>query len=466
MELKESYILPKRNKVKKLYQYIDLKRLSIFLIFVPYLIFNFPRIFNSPFYENYKFLNSILILVVLDILFKKISMKLNAKISWVLSISVLFLLVLFLYGNYFVLTIQNFISAFFNHFIRGRQIVVTYIALSSMFFFSKPNSFKFLNAFLLILTSVLFINSFSSNTVNERTFKNNFLKLTKSKNDSIKPTILIITDEYSSPDEIFKYQKDSSVYNFSNNLILHNWNVKNSSYSYETSTIHSLSSMFNFNLSNDTTYMYEQIDVLGPRRLIKSTLYDSLIKKNIFIKNLGIFDFGKSQFYKRMYFYPLNFFEDLFCCTTYYTIKNNTNSFETNGFKGNYYPFEPYNKSILMELNNIKKNDTLKNKTFIYSHLLMPHGPYQFLPEFSFKKLNTKNYIAYWRFTNSKLEIILNNLIQENKYRIILTGDHGFRGDNRINPHNTFTAFYGFDEELVDNIKSVQDLGSLIIAYF
>ena len=55
--------------------------------------------------------------------------------------------------------------------------------------------------------------------------------------------------------------------------------------------------------------------------------------------------------------------------------------------------------------------------------------------------------------------------MKENKYRIILTGDHGYRGDDRINPQNTFTALYGFDKADVDKIKSVQDLGSLINHY-
>ena len=75
-------------------------------------------------------------------------------------------------------------------------------------------------------------------------------------------------------------------------------------------------------------------------------------------------------------------------------------------------------------------------------------------------------YYNYWNFSNQLLEPLLNSLTKENKYKIILTGDHGFRGDKRINPHYTFTAFYGFDESSIDSIKSVQDLGSLINSGF
>jgi len=34
-----------------------------------------------------------------------------------------------------------------------------------------------------------------------------------------------------------------------------------------------------------------------------------------------------------------------------------------------------------------------------------------------------------------------------------------------MNPHNTFTAFYGFNQKDIDKIQSVQDLGSLINGY-
>ena len=86
--------------------------------------------------------------------------------------------------------------------------------------------------------------------------------------------------------------------------------------------------------------------------------------------------------------------------------------------------------------------------------------------EFKYKNQSTDNYLNYWNFTNIKLLSLLKNLTRENKYRIILTGDHGYRGDKKIDPHNTFTAFYGFEKADIEQIKSVQDLGSLINHYF
>ena len=96
----------------------------------------------------------------------------------------------------------------------------------------------------------------------------------------------------------------------------------------------------------------------------------------------------------------------------------------------------------------------------------MPHSPYTYGIEFKTRELNTANYLAYWNFTNQKLDSLLTMLTKENKYRIILTGDHGYRGDKKINPHNTFGAFYGFDKKSAEAISSVQDLGSLINSYY
>ena len=97
----------------------------------------------------------------------------------------------------------------------------------------------------------------------------------------------------------------------------------------------------------------------------------------------------------------------------------------------------------------------------------MPHSPMQYNPNFPIRtENNIVNYKAYWDFTNQKLNTLLTDLIRRNEYRIILTGDHGYRSDKRINPHYTFSAFYGFNQESINKINSVQDLGSLINGCF
>ena len=78
--------------------------------------------------------------------------------------------------------------------------------------------------------------------------------------------------------------------------------------------------------------------------------------------------------------------------------------------------------------------------------------------------MQQNDYLQYWNFTNKKLTEMLSKL-DKNKYRIILTGDHGLRG-MPTNPHSTFTAFYGFDSTALKSIHSVQDIGNLINGSF
>ena len=98
----------------------------------------------------------------------------------------------------------------------------------------------------------------------------------------------------------------------------------------------------------------------------------------------------------------------------------------------------------------------------------MPHDPYEYFNEFNTNsKINPNKYIDYWKFTNAKLLVLLKELTKDNKYKIIITGDHGY-GDigGGIKAENTFGAFYGFNEYEINKIKSVQDLGNLINASF
>jgi hypothetical protein len=129
----------------------------------------------------------------------------------------------------------------------------------------------------MCFVSLIFsLSNFTNNQ--KRGIKSNFISF-ENKNDKPKPIILIITDEYSSPDEIFKVDKDTSVYQFSKSLTQKGWITKNSMYSHETSTIHSLSSLFNFNLSKSNKYKDEGIVKIGAYKLANASLADSLNKK-------------------------------------------------------------------------------------------------------------------------------------------------------------------------------------------
>jgi hypothetical protein len=111
-------------------------------------------------------------------------------------------------------------------------------------------------------------------------------------------------------------------------------------------------------------------------------------------------------------------------------------------------------------------------KTFFYLHLLMPHPPLYYIGSKSYQpspyQNKVSNYLDFWQFTNEQVytHLIL-PLIQSQKFKIILTGDHGYRFyPDQINPYLTMTAYYGFPKEQTEQIKSVQDLGSLIYASY
>jgi hypothetical protein len=328
---------------------------------------------------------------------------------------------------------------------------------------NKIFSYKYLNVFLLIFSAATLISSIKSSApISTIAFKSNYIHIPQNKS-ATKPVILIISDEYNSPDGLFKVNKDSNVYQFSKELINNGWIVKNSFYTYEISTIHSLSSLFNFNLSTSQNYGQQEMVDIGVSKLLHASIADSFKRKGVSVVNFGIFDIGE---YKalgaNLYMYPKTFFEELMINTVFYAIKNNTGNFNKNGLTKKFYPIELHNKYILNYMpDSLNKN---KNKRmFIYAHLFMPHGPMQFNPEFTLRKeFNLNNYTDYWNFTNTKLSRLLKSLIRENKYKIILSGDHGYRDDKRVNPNYTFTAFYGFEETAIESVKSVQDLGSLI----
>lgn len=451
--------------MKEIIKKIELKQVSLFLIALPYLAFNFENIIHSPFYSLYKTILIFLFILLIDVLINLGLLKLNEKSKMSISLFILFMSILFFYGPYISNFIQKEFKENFNILIRGRAIIKFSIILFILLFLILKKRiiyFKNFNVFLIIYSVInFFVTIINTKEKIKEEYKSSFISI-PIKNYVFKPILLIISDEYTSPDDLNRIFKDTSTYQFSNELASKGWIVKNSIYSYEISTIHSLSSLFNFNLSKNKEYKKEGIEIIGANQLLHANIADSLKKKEVEIINFGIFHIGKSSYLNRIYFYPNSFIEDILKQTIYYTIKNNTGNLNKNGFDNSYYPMETHNKYIFKHL--VDTLNTLTNhKTFTYIHFFMPHSPMQYLPDFPIRTQNNiVNYKAYWDFTNKKLNTLLTDLIRENKYRIILTGDHGYRNDKRINPHYTFSAFYGFNQEAIDEIQSVQDLGSLI----
>jgi hypothetical protein len=267
--------------MKILREFFELKKVSVFLMALPYLALNYNDILNSPFFSLKKISLLFITLLIISFFIKLITSKIGRKYT-ITSLMIYFLSFIFFYGIYLINYIQKYFFKYFHFIVYGRVviIIIAILFLLTLFFFRKRIiNFIYLNVFLVIMCFVSLIFSLSNFTNNQkRGIKSNFISF-ENKNDKPKPIILIITDEYSSPDEIFKVDKDTSVYQFSKSLTQKGWITKNSMYSHETSTIHSLSSLFNFNLSKSNKYKDEGIVKIGAYKLANASLADSLNKK-------------------------------------------------------------------------------------------------------------------------------------------------------------------------------------------
>ena len=437
----------------KLKEFFSLKRPLFLFLMLPYLVLFYLRIINygdTTLALKIKIL--LLIIILSDYFFDKFfKYLLKYKFFFAILYSIL---ILFFYWSY-ILQLFFFINEqSYKIHLRARYILPEILVLLVFIIYKFNKSIFYVkNVFFITLSIILILNYIQLQNDNN---KNHPLKLQIKPN---KPVVLIILDEYSSNNELYKQIKDSSLFNFKNYLVGNNWIIKDDIYSYDTLTINSLASMFNFNyqLTDKQVSIYQSKEYLK-----ESSLYDSLQNKSVIFYNYGIFDIGNSRAKSKIYYYEneiknINLILEFFSITLLNpllhqkTITNNKQII--------------HNRDII-EI-DVNKLNSVQKKSFIYLHLLMPHAPYEFYGKFNYNLDKSSNdeftkYYNYWKFTNKIIEPFLTMLIKENKFKIILTGDHGLRGYSKIKPNKTFTAYYGFEQSTVDSIKSVQDLGSLI----
>ena len=399
------------------------------------------------------------------------------KYDKLLSVLFICFTILFFYGNNIVIPIYQFVTKSLHFYIKEKVlflIIAIVIVFIFHYLFAKKNLWKVLNVFLGIY---FLVNVFSTRNLNIAIIppidkiQNGYKPISESLGSNInevqKPIILIVLDEYSSPDEIYKIVKDSSVYNFSNSLKSKGWEVRNSSYTYESSTIHSISSLFNFNLSKDSLYDKQNTETIVSKKMLKATLLDSLSGKGVAFNNYGIFHIGNTKPLTQLYLYPSSFTEHFLIRTTYAEEKNKSGNFKFKNLVKSYGNIFEHNAYILNNLSAIL-NEQKNKKSFNYVHLFIPHAPFYYGEEFPVKHvINFENYFSFWKFTNTKMEAILDSINKQGDCRIILTGDHGYRrNEHKENYHYSFTAFKGFDSTSLKQIESIQDIGLLINAGF
>ncbi|HEY4150542.1 MAG TPA: sulfatase-like hydrolase/transferase [Chitinophagaceae bacterium] len=448
----------------------DLKKESLLVLFLPYLAYSIPRIYYSAFFSYYMLALYLFIIIVFDVVYKKIN---SGPSLWIKTGSILFVsgFIVFLYSNFLVLQVRDRLYESFKLEVRGRYLFIILFLLIAgikLLFIRKKSVFDlFVNRTLLLFTLFIIVSNFFRPGVG-LTAAVNQPQATGKRELPIthpqKPVLLILLDGYHSPDELGKYASDTDLYSFSNYLTSNGWQTKSRFYSYETSTVYSLSSLYNFNLSekgnfSDITEL-RAIDLLDRARFA-----DSLEKKQVKMVNFSFFNIGKNKLYTYMYPEPDGFFDLFFYYSGLSNIKIGTGDMDLKGLGSDFYSTSVYNEGLLKKLPALLDSAT-NNNLYIYAHFWMPHAPINFSNEINLRDYSTANYYKYWKFTGDKIKNLLASVKQLDRYRVIITGDHGFREDTRIDPHFTFAAFYGFDSASVKKVNCVQDLGKLVNDYF
>jgi len=287
---------------------------------------------------------------------------------------------------------------------------------------------------------------------------------------SDKTVIFIILDEYASPAVFKKVNINKTNPDLADYLDSTGWITRKQSYSAETGTIYSISSIFNNNLSKDGNYESSNYAtytnwVEVSEYLKKAPVVRNLTAKNVTFKNHSFFEIADSKDFIYLYGYPHNFSDLFFISSLYPFIKEKAKKLKLGDSKLNDHTSSEYNQEVYnLIISTLNQPGTPKQ--FIYLHLLMPHSPILFGDEIALKGYAINNYYKYWLFTNNKIINALKQSKHLNDYRIIISGDHGYRDDKRIDAHQTLTAFYGFDQADVDQVRSVQDIGTLIEGSF
>ena len=115
-------------------------------------------------------------------------------------------------------------------------------------------------------------------------------------------------------------------------------------------------------------------------------------------------------------------------------------------------------------LDSLKSFNPQKNN-FYYFHLHAPHDPFTYFDEYpeedAVSLSKTEEYIKLKKFFLNKLLHILKDE-KFNDSRIIITGDHGWRHDNKIDKYQTSLYLKNYPNFILEDKFFVQDLGFLI----
>ena len=248
------------------------------------------------------------------------SLKLNHYLLTTLSIP--FILELLFSGLHFhlllmfvmiIIIIDNKLSKYYNAFIIAIYIVFlySYLFYTDTHYVIHDLRFRYFTLILFIVSFVgiyfsikknlnyilVFILTFSLSIIisqtNIETEINNNIKIETVEHKSIKkviktsqPVILLILDELSSSDEIFKYTNKKDSYDFDKSLKGMDYKVYSSFTSKSYITQSSMSSLFNFNQHNFQYLIDYEDSINTPNWGYKTKLIVDVFRKNSLVDSL------------------------------------------------------------------------------------------------------------------------------------------------------------------------------------
>ena len=283
------------------------------------------------------------------------------------------------------------------------------------------------------------------------------------------PIVFIVLDELSSDNEL----KKNNFKTLTKSIFLkEEYVIKDDFESLSKQTKISLPSIFNYNITNDSIIKkYESKDkyLTTSEDLLLKLFKENKLTKDLKSKNWDVNSFGLVDFSGGInhsnFIYEWDRENKLTGVFGKYELIENlfklsvVNFYEKRDFKNKF----PLASKIRKDVFNVLDTINFKKKNFYYFHIYMPHFPYHFPDEYTYKEENLSNYNSYRNFTLNKLSTVLDKK-KFNKIKLIVSGDHGYRWDSLINPYKSMVFFKGFDKCNLKKVKYVQDIGSLIIS--
>ena len=456
------------NKLRNFFSvsFCNYSFLLVYLSFITYFIKNNPELIKVVVSDAG--IVFFIVAVVIQLFFNYLMSINNWRITKLFYLILIFYTFAFLNLTYFFNYFED-LNIITNGLLRARYSFILFFLL--LFLVAVFASKKFqvatrvINTFIgaFIITSVYFTN-FDSRIFNVDNVPKTTLGITEPTKQEQpkekKKIILIVLDEYASAEDISKYQSDKAAENsYFDYLKSKGFLIVRKNPTKEIETYSALNQLFNNH--SGLSFENKRIERVASE-LNQSFVIKTLENRGYIFKNFSCFSLSNHKEFYYVSPFPRNNFDILLKNSMSFLVESNLKLENFTNFT-NFYIYADYNKKVFNESLDYINELNSDCSHFVFVHLLLPHPPFYSEGEFAERPITLQNYITYWNFSNKKIMSYLDSIKDLNSYKIIITGDHGFRRDKRFNPYLTTSIFYNFDSIEVSKLSNVQDIGNLLL---